>query len=331
MNMFGIPMVGADICGFFGNEKMEKQEQSELCGRWHQLAVFYPLARNHYNKTKVEPHEAYNILPEYSEMAKKSMQQRMEYLRYMYTKLFESHKFGGTTIRPLFFEFPKDEMCHQDYEHTFMVGDALKVTPQLVSGKAPIKSYFPVGSSFIDLNDLSKEIVNSKGEFVELQPSNEFINVHLKAGKIIPWQEYADHEAITTSELLRAYVTLLLYPDQNGLADGTLYVDNDGVSLSDLTTGNYQYFNFRFSNQDGNTLQMHQVDGNAKDVRQSGNGVVDEIRVLGHENGYDKTNFACWFTKDLTPFDVKFQWKGDYLSLTPENGGIFEISRIHAV
>ena len=68
-----------------------------------------------------------------------------------------------------------------------MVGDALKVTPQLVSGKAPIKSYFPVGSSFIDLNDLSKEIVNSKGEFVELQPSNEFINVHLKAGKIIPW------------------------------------------------------------------------------------------------------------------------------------------------
>ena len=69
---------------------------------------------------------------------------------------------------------------------------------------------------------------------------------------------------MTTSHLVsRAEVTLLVYPDQNGLAEGSLYVDNDGMSWLDLFSENYQYFKFKFSNKDGNTLQMHQVDGKA--------------------------------------------------------------------
>lgn len=63
--MFGISMVGADICGFFGNKTMSEDEKQELCARWHQLAVFYPFARNHYNKTNVTPHEAYTLAPKW--------------------------------------------------------------------------------------------------------------------------------------------------------------------------------------------------------------------------------------------------------------------------
>ena len=50
-NMFGIPMVGPDVCGFFEDTDLDEAEQRELCARWIELSVFYPFARQHHDKT----------------------------------------------------------------------------------------------------------------------------------------------------------------------------------------------------------------------------------------------------------------------------------------
>ena len=41
---------------------------------------------------------------------------------------------GGALVYPLFFDYPEDDQCFERIEDTFMLGDALKVSPVLDQG-----------------------------------------------------------------------------------------------------------------------------------------------------------------------------------------------------
>ena len=153
MNMFGIPHVGADVCGY-----QASQQDEELCARWYQLSTFYPFARFNQkdkldDKTTADPqHEPFLLSGLWGQMAQSSVKVRYNYLRHYYTCLFEVTQWGGTCFDPTFFFYPQDDNLHNDYQANFMVGNAILVTPvtQALNGATTFKAYFPKGR-WVDL------------------------------------------------------------------------------------------------------------------------------------------------------------------------------------
>ena len=76
--MFGIPMIGDDICGFFG------ETNENLCARWIQLSSLYPFARNH-NHKEFKDHQFHNMGERIILIARKAFKFRYSMLKYYYS------------------------------------------------------------------------------------------------------------------------------------------------------------------------------------------------------------------------------------------------------
>lgn len=311
-NMFGIPLVGADVCGFYENF------DQEMCARWMQLSAFYPFARNNYNLTDkggdlLKPQELYNLVDPYKSAAKNAINQRYSYLRYYYTLLYEiSWGRRASMVRPLFFEFPDDSNTYKGYEHSFMIGNALKVTPVITeedSKNQKVSSYFPKGSRFISLNDF-KTIVKGgdSGANVTIGASWSSTIVHMKDGTIIPYQDTLEKKfAVTDNLISKDGLDLLVFPDINGYAEGSVYIDNDGTSQKDLDNGQFEYYKIRFTQ---NTLTIDLIDGKGSSGdRTLGNHVIQNVYILGQfDESLENRTQVCAFSSSMVPKDIQMSY-----------------------
>ncbi|XP_066489729.1 sucrase-isomaltase, intestinal-like [Tiliqua scincoides] len=122
-NLFGIPQVGADICGFYFDTTFE------LCLRWTQLGAFYPLSRNH-NALDQKDQDPAVFGTEFATIARSVLQIRYSLLPYLYTLFFEAHTLGNTVARGLMHEFTADPETH-GIDTAFLWGSALMIAPVL--------------------------------------------------------------------------------------------------------------------------------------------------------------------------------------------------------
>ncbi|XP_046951129.1 putative maltase-glucoamylase-like protein FLJ16351 [Lynx rufus] len=227
-SLFGISYTGADICGFFGNAEYE------MCLRWMQLGAFYPFSRNHNTiGTRRQDPVAWNST--FEMYSRKVLQTRYALLPYLYTLMHKAHVEGSTVVRPLLHEFTNDRVTW-DIDRQFMLGPAILISPVLESNTFEIQAYFPRARWY----DYSTESGNaSTGYWKTLEAPLDHINLHIRGGYILPWQE----PAMNTQASRQKFMGLIVALDDNGKAEGQIFWD-DGQSIDTYENGNYFLANF---------------------------------------------------------------------------------------
>ncbi|ELK13785.1 Maltase-glucoamylase, intestinal [Pteropus alecto] len=222
-SLFGISYTGADICGFFGDAEYE------MCVRWMQLGAFYPFSRNHNNiGTRRQDPVAWNST--FEMYSRKVLQTRYTLLPYLYTLMHEAHVEGSTVVRPLLHEF-SDDNTTWDIDSQFMLGPAILISPVLESNTFEIRAYFPRARWYDYSTESGSE---STGEWRVLEAPLDHINLHVRGGYILPWQEPAMNTLLSRQKFMGLTVAL----DDSGTAEGQMFWD-DGQSIDTYENGIY--------------------------------------------------------------------------------------------
>ncbi|KAG8862460.1 hypothetical protein FRB96_001531 [Tulasnella sp. 330] len=216
--IFQIPMVGADTCGFGGNTG------EELCNRWMQLSAFAPFYRNH-NIRGAIPQEPYRW-DSVAQASRTAINIRYTLLPYWYTLFANASLYGSPVVRALFFEFP-DEPELFNVDQQFMIGSDILVTPVLEPNADSVRGYFP-GSGKVTWRDwyTHDAVKSSPGTLNTLPAPLGHINVHIRGGSAILC---STDPAYTIEDTRQGSYSFIVSLASNGGAFGTAYID-DGES-----------------------------------------------------------------------------------------------------
>ncbi|XP_063608806.1 sucrase-isomaltase, intestinal-like [Penaeus indicus] len=221
-NMFGLPMVGADVCGFFNEPDLE------MCARWMQVGAFYPFSRNH--NTMGTADQDPGVWPEVGEISREVLSLRYKYLPFLYSLFHKAHMHGNSVIRPLLNEFPAD-IPARDVDDQFLWGSGLMVAPVITQGATSRDVYFPQGLWY-DL--VYAKLVATGPTTQTVSAPLEIIPVYVRGGYILPYQV----PALNTVESRKNPFGLTVALDELMIALGEIFWD-DGEVLEHVMSESY--------------------------------------------------------------------------------------------
>ncbi|MED6173372.1 NAD(P)H-dependent D-xylose reductase (XR) [Stylosanthes scabra] len=272
--IFGVPMVGSDICGFF----ITSTEHEELCNRWIELGAFYPFSRDHADKKS--PRQELYLWESVAESARNALGKRYKLLPYLYTLNYEAHVSGAPIARPLFFSFPSYVECY-DISTQFLLGNSLMISPVLEQGKTQVNALFPPGTWY-SLFDLRNTIVSKDGAYVTLDAPLNVVNVHLYENAIVPMQQGG---MVSKDARMTPFNLIVAFPAgaNEGEATGNLYLDDDELPEMKLGSGYSTYIDFHASVREKAVKVWSQVEEGQFALDKG--WIIEKISVLGLSGG----------------------------------------------
>ena len=245
-NIFGIPLTGADICGFNNNA------DGKLCARWYNVGAFYPFSRNH-NSRSAKDQYPWTFGQNIENIIKKDIMVRYSLIRYFYSQLFlVSLNEKGAFFKPVMFEYPLDKNSYDDIESKIMLGEALLLCAFFENHEKNKTFIFPNSnfnmypSGYTVLNYTNESNYSNKLRKSLSGKLNE-LHLFMRGGYIIPMQDTFDNYVMNTYYLRQQKINLIINPDHEGYSKGTIFFDNDEIDTIELEK--YIRVNLEFKNK----------------------------------------------------------------------------------
>lgn len=341
-NIFGIPFIGSDICGFHDNAT------DELCARWHVLGAFYPFSRNHNvdnaksqepwvfsnKKRRLDinkydqnwPKEGYTLLA-----AKKAIKLKYSLLRYTYSQFFLiSLGLKGAYFKPCFFEFPDDSILINEMNILnthIMLGDSLLFIPNLNDHESDYLGYFPNShfNKFPDGVSFTNYIKDrNMGQFKELSGGFLDINIFLRGGKIIPYQNNTN--ITCTKDLRYKKTSIIINPDHKNKANGHIIYDSD--EINPIGNKTYLHIEIVFNN---NIIKFYIYNVGIKNNNHK-DDIIDDIILYRaseiNKNIFKTAEIQTFYEKKKIQRKINYQKEKDFLIIKNLNLPIYAINHI---
>lgn len=207
LGLSGMPFVGTDVGGFGADTT------PELLARWVQVGCFSPLFRNH-SAVGTKRQEPWLFGKEVLDIYRKYVKLRYQWIPYFYDLFYEEERTGAPVMRPLVFEFEKDETARTCNDE-FMMGSRILVAPVVSQGMCKRMVYLPEGVWY---DYWTREKITGPVWLVRDAPLDT-CPIYIRAGSAIPMmrpQAYVGEKPLDT-------LLLDVYPGE-GCQDH--YLDN---------------------------------------------------------------------------------------------------------
>ncbi len=194
MAMCGIPWWNSDIGGFWGGDP-ESETYRELLVRWFQFGVFCPVTRLHGTRHRPkdfvsrnpgvrEPSGGDNEIWSYGEkvypILKELIELRERLRPYIHRYMEIAEKTGAPLMRPMFYEYPRDEICYSLGDQ-YMFGEDILFAPVVTQGQTRRRVYLPEG----EWNEVYEKKEYAGGQYVEMEAGLDRFIAFVKRGSDI--------------------------------------------------------------------------------------------------------------------------------------------------